>query len=149
MISLIRSIQKEADENKKEEPYLISIAERARQIMEDFTEKQKDAKKALEEILKLAEEKVFIQKMRKTSGLSPQKFVIYWALDKKKLDNSKDLAGLVSDSVNKFKNFYNNADENRQLKMDIYKHLSDSGVSGQKLKNLTDEIISLLKEMKK
>ena len=148
LINLNRSIQKESEEKSKQEPYLISIAERSKKIMEEFEQKQKNSKEALESVVKLMEEKVNIQKLRKQSALSNQEFIIAWPLKKQGVGEFEKLAVQINNSFDKFKNFYDNSDEKRQLKMDMYKILS-SEISDDKLVTTVEEIINSVGETKK
>ena len=148
IINLIQSIQKEAEEKCKQEPYLISISERSKKIMKEFEKKQKNSKEALESIIQLMEEKVNIQKMRKQSTLSHQEFTIAWPLQKHGVNNFEALAIQISESFDKFKNFHSNSDEKRQLKMEIYKILYGHTPDNQLLA-VTEEIIKLVEEIKK
>ena len=148
IINLIRSIQKEAEEKSKQEPYLISISERSKNIMKEFEEKQKNSKEALESVIILMEEKVKVQKMRKQSALSHQEFIISWPLKKQGINNFEELAVQISESFDKFKNFYSNSDEKRQLKMDMYKILS-MYISDDNLVSVSKKIIKSVEETKK
>jgi len=148
LINLIQSIQKESEERGKQEPYLISISERSKQIMEEFEQKQKNSKEALESVIKLVEEKVNIQKTRKQSTLSDQEFIISLPLKTQGINNFEEIATQISDSFDKFKNFYTNSDERRQLKMDMYKILSDY-MSDEGLIQTSEEIIKLVERMRK
>ena len=148
IINLIRSIQKESEEKSKQEPYLISISERSKKIMESFEKKQKTSKEALESVIKLMEEKVNIQKMRKQSALSHQEFTIAWPLKKQGVNNFEELAVQISESFDKFKNFYSNSDEKRQLKMDMYKILFGH-IPDDKLLVVSEEIIKSVEETKR
>ena len=98
--------------------------------------------------MKLMEEKVNIQKMRKQSALSHQEFTIAWPLKKQGISNVEELAVQISESFDKFKNFYSNSDEKRQLKMDMYKILFGH-ISDNKLLAVSEEIIKLVEETKK
>ena len=148
IINLIRSIQKESEEKNRQEPYLISISERSKKIMEEFEKKQKNSKEALESVMKLMEEKVNVQKMRKQSVLSHQEFIIAWPLKKQGVSRFEELAVQINESFDKFKNFYSNSDEKRQLKMDMYKILSGH-ISDDKLVSVSEEIIKSVEETKK
>ena len=148
VINLIQSIQRESEEKSKQEPYLISISERSKRIMKEFENKQKNSKEALEAIKRLMEEKINIQKMRKQSSLSHQEFTIAWPLKKYGVSNFEELAIQINESFDKFKNFYSNSDEKRQLKMDMYKILSGH-VSDDKLVEVSKEIIDSVEETKK
>ncbi|MCY4513171.1 MAG: hypothetical protein OXB86_05740, partial [Bdellovibrionales bacterium] len=148
VINLIRSIQKESKEKSKQEPYLISISERSKRIMTEFEKKQKNSKEALDSIMKLMEEKVTIQKMRKQSALSHQEFIIAWPLKKQGVNDFEGLAVQISESIDKFKNFYSSSDEKRQLKMDMYKILSRY-IPDDKLVSVSEEIMESVEETKK
>ena len=148
VINLIKSIQKEALEKSREEPYLVSISEKAQKIMDEFSEKQKNSKQALEEALKLIEEKISIQKKREQSPLSPQEFIIHWMLEKQNIDKDQALSFQISEVFNRFSSFHNNLEERRLLKMDIYQILSDC-VSTDEIVKLSGEIIQLIEEMRK
>ena len=116
--------------------------------MEEFEQKQKNSKEALESVVKLMEEKINAQKMRKQSTLSDQEFIIAWPLKKQGVKNFEKLAVQISESFDKFKNFYSNSDEKRQLKMDIYKILSNE-ILDDELIDLSKEIISSVEETKR
>ena len=148
VINLIRSIQQESKKKSKQEPYLISISERSKKIMTEFERKQKNSKEALESVIKLMEEKVNIQEMRKQSALSHQEFIIAWPLKKQKVNDFEGLAAQINESVDKFKNFYSSSDEKRQLKMDMYKILSGH-IPDDKLVSVSEEIMESIEETKK
>ena len=86
--------------------------------------------------------------MRKQSSLSHQEFTIAWPLKKYDVRNFEELAIQINESFDKFKNFYSNSDEKRQLKMDMYKILSGY-VSDDNLVEVSKEIIKLVAETKK
>ena len=148
VIDLIRSIQHEADQKSRQEPHLISIAEKSKQIMRDFEEKQTNSKPALEEVIKLMEEKTKADKLRAHSGLSDQAFSIAWVLQQSGVKDFKSLAIQINESFDNFKHFYINTDEQRQLKMDIYQMLLEQ-VPDDKLVKVTEEIIQSVGQMKK
>ena len=147
IINLIRSIHKESEEKSRKEPHLISISDRSRKIMEEFESGQKNSKEVLESVIKLMEDAVQAQKMRKQSSLSHQEFTIAWPLKKQGVNNFEELAVQMSESFDKFKNFYTNSDEKRQLKMDMYKILAGSMLE-EKLVESVEEILNLVKKIK-
>ena len=148
IINLIQSIHKESEEKGKSEPYLISISERAKKIMEDFESGQKNSKSALESVINLMEDAVQAKKMRKQSSLSHQEFTVAWPLKKQSVKDFEKLAVQISESFDKFKNFYTNSDEKRQLKMDMYKMLSGN-MPEEKLMKTVEEIINLVESVKR
>ncbi len=148
IITLVRSIEEEAQKNSKQELYLISISERAKQIMKDFTEKQKTAKETKAELDKLLKEILTIREKYQDSTLSSQEVFISYLLEKKGVVNFKELASQINDSFNKFKDFNQNEDEKRHLKTDMYQTLINN-ISEEKLQSTIEDILTLIEKIKK
>ena len=145
VINLVRSITKAAEENSTEEPYLISIAERAEHIMEAFEERQVSTKEALEKIEALTREKLEAEREQKQSGLDTDTFAIYWLLKQEKLASPMPLAKEINAAYQRFPNQASNADEHRQLKAEIYKTLLRE-VSGKRMVDVAEQILKLKRQ---
>ena len=90
----------------------------------------------------LMKEKYEADKARKESGLDPATFEIFWFLQQEKLPDAMMLAKEITAAYQRFPNFATNADEQRQLKAEIYKSLLRV-VSGKRMVDLADEILRL------
>ncbi len=148
VIDLIQSIRKETEEHSREKPHLISISERADQIMQNFEESQQSSSEALKHTLKLVDEAREAEKLAQNSSLSLQEATIAWPLKKQKLKQFEDLAVQMSESFDKFTHFYSSSEEKRQLKMDLYQILLKT-VPEDKIVKLTEEIITSVEATKK
>ena len=145
---LILSLKKEAEEHSTQKPHLISISERAGQIMQNFSENQQSSSEALKHTLKLVEEAVEAEKLTQNNSLSLQEAAIAWPLKKGGLKQFEDLAMQISESFDKFTHFYTNSEEKRQLKTDIYQILLKTLSENQTVK-LTEEIMISVAAIKK
>lgn len=142
VINLINSLVKMADERGMNEPYLRSIGERAEKVKEDLEDRQVSTTDALTQIETLMKEKYEADKARRESGLDPATFEIFWYLQQEKVPDAMMLAREISAAHQRFPNFATNADEQRQLKAEIYKSLLRV-VSGKRMVDLADEILRL------
>lgn len=142
VINLVKSLAKTASDRGTKEPYLISIAERAESVMNALEDRQVSTTEAMAKIEALMKEKLEAEKARKESGLDPDTFEIFWFLQQEKLPEALMLAKEISAVYSRFPNFATNADEQRQLKAEIYKSLLRV-VSGKRMVDIGEELLRL------
>lgn len=142
VINLIKSLATSAGERGDKEPYLISIGERAENIMTALEDRQISTGEAMARIESLMEEKIKAEKARRESGLDPDTFEIFWFLQNEKIPNATMLAKEITAVYGRFPNFASNADEQRQLKAEIYKSLLRE-VSGRRMVEIGEELLRL------
>lgn len=140
VVNLARGLQPIGPET---EPHLISIAERAAAVMEDLDERQASTQQALGQLEVLATERREAEAARAASGLTAGAFAIFWELKRDGYEEvrAKALALEIEATYARFPNADDNADEQRQLKAEIYKTLLKI-VSGKKMIELADRIMA-------
>lgn len=142
VINLIKSLTKSATDRGEKEPYLISIAERADSVMTALEDRQVSTADALARIEILMQEKLEAEKARRESGLDPDTFEIFWFLQQQEVKDALPIAKEINAVYSRFPNSASNADEQRQLKAEIYKSLLRV-VSGKRMVDLAEEILRL------
>jgi type I restriction enzyme R subunit len=145
VINLIKSLAKSASDRGTKEPYLISIADRAEAVMTAMEDRQMSTTDALSKIEALMQEKLRAEQARKESGLDPDTFEIFWFLQQQELSQALPIAKEISAVYSRFPNFASNADEQRQLKAEIYKSLLRV-VSGKRMVDLAEAILKLKRQ---
>ncbi|MDD2763074.1 MAG: HsdR family type I site-specific deoxyribonuclease [Opitutaceae bacterium] len=140
VVNLSRSLQPAGQET---EPHLLSIAERAAAVIDALDERQASTQQALEQLEALAKERHEAEDARAASGLAASAFGVFWELKREGYpeDRARALALEIESAYARFPNAADNADEQRQLKADIYKTLLKV-VSGKKMIDLADRIMS-------
>lgn len=108
-------------------------------ILED---RQVSTTEAMAKIEALMQEKLEAEKARRESGLDPDTFEIFWFLQRQDLKGALAIAKEIMTIFACFPNFASNADEQRQLKAEIYKSLLRV-VSGKRMVDLADELLRL------
>lgn len=124
IMNLLKSLSWQIENKKDENPSLISIREKADGILEKYKQDQSDSKNVLEELLKISEELVESNEKCKSLGLSTEVFSIYWTLSQDfGLREPVELAEEINILFENFKHFSQNAEEERKLKIQLYKLL--------------------------
>ena len=121
IINLIKSLVRDAREHGSEEPYLISIAERAEEVLAQLEARQLETEAAFKVIEDLMQERFDADKERARLGIDAATFAIYWILASEGFQNAFELAKSVSGVFSRFPNYAVNADEMRQLRAELYK----------------------------
>ena len=66
--------------NAGQEPYLVSIGDKAEQIAEAFETRQQTTEQTLKSLLELLEQAKKARQERDATNLSPESFAVYWLL---------------------------------------------------------------------
>ena len=142
VINLVRSINIEAEESGDQQPYLISIAERAQSVMDALEDRQTSTADAMTQIEALVKEKSEAERERERTGLDINTFTIYWHLKKEGLNTPEEFGKEIDNIFIRFPNYATNSEELRQLKAEIYRTLLKE-VSGKRMVDLADQILKL------
>ena len=128
VISLVRGLRREIEEDRDSASVLRPLRERAEQVLKDLEERKTTGLAAMDLLADIASEKEAAAKAAKESGLSPRAFGVYWML---KNDPgfgttgivAMDLAKEAEDLLARFPNASVNSDEQRRLRMVLYRLL--------------------------
>ena len=142
IMNLIKAIINASKEKKKENPTLLSIAEKAQNVLDQFKEDQSRSKEYLESVLELTQNVIDADKEQANSGLDKDTFTIYWELQNKITHNAKKLSIEINYCFNKFEHFRNSMEEMRQLRVELYKLLI-SHIKGPDIKETVNTLIKL------
>ncbi len=142
ILNLVRSLQ--PSEKEEQDPHLVSIAERAEHVMDSLEERQVSTIAAREQLEKLAQEKLDAEKARRSSGLEPATFAVFWELKSQGYEENqaRSLALEIEEAYRRFPNAGANPDESRQLKAEIYKVLLKV-VSGKAMIDLAEKVMGV------
>jgi len=142
IINLLKSIQKLAKE-KANDPVLISVKERAEDIMDAYSNRQITTIEALRQLLELAEGEAVRDKEQEREGITSTAWFIRDVLADKKivdLQAVKDLETIIS----QYPEFTRSEKLTRDLKNNLYDRLEPLGLSLEEQKKIADKIIETL-----
>ena len=142
IINLIKSIQKLAEE-KSGDPVLISVKERAEDIMDAYTSRQMTTQEALKQLLGLVDNEVKRNEEQKKEGISSIAWFIRDVLATEKIVDMQAVKDLEK-IINEFPEFAKSEKLTRDLRNGIYNRLESLGLSLDDQKKITDQIIITL-----
>ena len=128
VFNLVRGLHREIEEDRDSASVLRPLKERAEQVLKDLEERKTTGLAAMDLLADIAREKEAAAKAAKESGLSPRAFGVYWTLKNDPgLGTSgiaaMDLAKETEDLLTRFPNAAVNPDEQRRLRMVLYRLL--------------------------
>ena len=143
VINLIKSIEKIADENS-EDPFLISLKERAEVVEENYESRQISTQEALEEIRKLYEEDVKRKKDQAEKGFDDLTFFIYKKMVDNEIKNIEEITKQIKEEFVNHPNWKESDKDLRELKQSVYFALLTELDDIDKVANIIEELFNHL-----
>lgn len=147
--NLLRGLRKEMDEDPAKAVVLRALKERADQVIKNLEERKVTGMAAMDEIAALVVEKDEARKAAEESGLSDVGFAVHWQLSQEKAFSGAGLdtmwiAREVEVLLGKFHNWAENPDEQRRLRLNLYKPVIK--LPGDQRKAAVEQIMQVLEQ---
>lgn len=142
IINLIKTIQRLAEE-KSHDPVLISVKERAEDIMDAYSSRQISTQEALKQLLILADGEAERSEKQRKEGISSIAWFIRDVLAVENIIDMqavKDLELIIGD----YPEFSKSEKLTRDMRNDLYNRLEPLGLTPAEQKKITDSIIETL-----
>ncbi|MFJ3081771.1 type I restriction endonuclease subunit R [Streptomyces halstedii] len=148
--NLLRGLRKEMEEDPVKAVALRALKERADQVIKSLEERKVTGMAAMDEIAALVVEKEAAQKAAQDSGLSDVGFAVHWELSRDEALTETGLDTLavareVETLLDKFPNWVENPDEQRRLRLNLYKPVIK--LPDEQRRTVVEEIVQLLEQM--
>jgi type I restriction enzyme R subunit len=144
IINLIKSIRKLAAD-KSDDPVLISVKERAGNIMDAYSSRQMTTQEALKHLIELAENEAKRNEEQEREGVSSVAWFIRDVLAAEKIADM-NVVRLLEGIIEKYPEFAKSEKLTRNLRNDLYEKLEGLELSLADQKKITDKIIETLRE---
>ncbi len=144
VVNLVRAIERYAEEEGEGQPHLITIAERARAVLDALEDRHTSTEDAMRQLDALVKEQEEANRLRRETGLDSDTFAVYWVLRADHPDQALGLAREIGEVRRRYPNAASSAEEFRQLKTEVYKSLV-SVVTGAPLIKLADRVLALVR----
>ena len=150
ILSMINSILNEVNHNLLQQPYLISIGERAEKIAHMYGQGQESSEKTAKELESLICEMNKASKEQNSLKMSSDIFSMYWFLKNKGIKDSEKIATEMTSVFTKYSKWRTNSRQERDIRLELNKALASHGnsediVQIQKNTEIAKEIIDRLK----
>ena len=128
VFNLLKALHQMVQEKAKEEPYLVSIGDKAEEIAQAFEDRQQTTKDTLRELEKLVQELKEAEARRDDTNLDPEAFAVYWYLNKSDVPEALDVARKASTAFEQFPHWQTSTHQEQDVRRALYKALIDAGV---------------------
>lgn len=142
VINLIKSIIKKAEENSND-PVLISVKERAEDIMDSFSSRQITTQEALKQLLELHDGEKQRSEEQKKEGISSVAWFIRDVLTQEKIAD-KEMVADLEEIIRQYPEFAKSEKLTRDLRNNLYDRLEAISLTPTESKNIIDKIIETL-----
>lgn len=148
--NLVRGLRNEMDRDPATAVVLDSLRNRAERVLKDLEERTITGLSAIDELALLAAEKAAARKAAEESGLSTTGFAVFWnlrrevAIERAGIDAAQ-IAREVENLMERFPNWSENADEQRRLRLSLYKPLLAIGKDDRA--RIVDDMVQVLTRM--
>jgi type I restriction enzyme R subunit len=143
VFNLLKAIRQIVEAQASEQPYLISIGERAEAIVQAFQERQITTEETLRQLVDgPVQELQEAESARASMDLSAEAFTIFWLLDREGVAKSEAAARKIAAALEHYPHWRTSEQHERQALRAIYKALIDAGV--QEPASLADSLLRIL-----
>lgn len=149
IFNLLKSIERTILNHSRDNPYLISIGERAETISLMFKQRQLDTKETLQDLKDLIEDINSAKQERIQKKMSTDIFSIYWLLKNEGISEAENIANEMIPIFREYPHWRNNGEQERGVRQELYKIFTKEKIQIKKSVAFGKKIISVLKESKK
>ena len=149
IFNLLRSIESAVHSEFKQNPYLISIGQRAETLSLMFQQRQKDTRETLEELKGIVEEINQAKKEQADKNMPKDIFTIYWILRNEKVGEPEEIAQELNSVLEKYPHWKSSEEYERKFRQELYKIFTRYKINIKQAVPLAVKIIKILKGTEK
>jgi type I restriction enzyme R subunit len=144
IFNLIKAFYRLMEAEGAQAPYLLSIGERAAQILREYEARIRSAEEALKSLRALVDEYREAEAERARSRLSREGFTAFWLLKREGIRDAEEIARKIEAAFGKFPHWRQSEAHERELRRALYLALVGSG-----LRDLVDWVKRLLDTLRR
>ncbi|PNR93935.1 deoxyribonuclease HsdR [Petrotoga sp. HWH.PT.55.6.1] len=145
VFNLYKSIEKTVEEESVEYPILITIGEKAENLLSLYKNRQKSTEETLNGLKNLVQETNDKKKAQKESGKSAAFFTLKELLKGESIDDAENIAEEFEKEKETYPLWDKDEDQKREMRRGFYKLLGPKGLKGEKIKQLFEKYLYILK----
>ncbi len=130
VFNLIKSLHDLVAEKGQQQPYLISIGDKAEEVARAFEDRQKTTQETLQELERLVQELKDAEAQRDETELTPEAFAVFWMLKRSDLNGALDVAKQAATAFEEHPHWQTSSHQEQAVRRSLYKALIDAGLDG-------------------
>ena len=143
VFNLLKAINQLATTSAGQEPYLVSIGDKAEQIAQAFESRQQTTEQTLQSLMELAEQVKKARQERDATKLSPESFAVYWLLQHDGVEQADAVAREAEQAFGAYPHWQTSSHQEQELRRSFYKALITAGVDS--VVDVAQRILNMLR----
>jgi type I restriction enzyme R subunit len=147
VFNLLKTLHRDVVQSAREQPFLISIGERAEEIAKQFEERQIGTEQALQLLLDLARKAREGRETQQATGLPPDGFAVFWYLNGKGLpeQKAKTIADAATTTFAAHPHWRASGEQLRAVRLGLYGALIQAGYQTESVELVGEMLDQLLR----
>ena len=148
VFNLLKKINSMIAEKGRENPYLLSIGERAELIRQLYEQNKASAEEALRELMELIKKLKEAEEEIATTGLTPLAFAAKWWFETQNIEAEKAdrIARELHEAFSNYPHWSTSEQQGRELRTKMYKAMIDEGIETDQVVSWAERLLGLLKK---
>lgn len=146
VFNLVKALRREVEINARQAPYLLSIGQRAEEIVRLFQERQLSTKEALEQLQELVSEYQEAEGQRKERNLPTEAFAVYWLLERQHVSGAETVANEMAVVFGEHPHWRVSGDQARSVRQALTAALLKAGQPVESVFPVVDGILKVVSE---
>jgi type I restriction enzyme R subunit len=130
VFNLLKTMHDLVEEKAVQQPYLLSIGDKAEEIARSFEGRQQTTQQTLQALEKLVAEVTEAEQRKDEAGLTPDAFAVFWMLQRAEVPKAQEVARAVGEAFTTFPHWQTSSHQEQEVRKAIYKALIDAKVDG-------------------
>lgn len=143
VINLVKSIEKSAEE-QSDDPFLVTMAERAQQVLDSYESRQESTQKALDKLLELMQENEQRKQAQAEKGFDGMTYFVFCQLVDHGLADAEAVSVKIGEAFVKQPNWLHSEDAYRELRQSIVFALFGVLQDMDEIAAIADELLRLI-----
>jgi len=143
VFNLLKAITQLTGTSAAQEPYLVSIGDKADGVAQAFETRQQTTEQTLDALRKLVKEVNQARQERDATKLSPESFAVYWLLKHDGIQEADTVARQTEQAFAEYPHWQSSSHQEQDLRRSFYKALITAGVDG--VVDVAQRILTMLR----
>jgi type I restriction enzyme R subunit len=146
VFNLLKEIQDIVERQGEQQPYLLSIGERAEEIARAFRERQSTTQQTLQMLLEGPVREIReAEAARRQSDLDPESFAVFWLLSREGVRDARQVAWQMADARSRYPHWATSEAQERELRRRMTGILLQSGLDPERAPGVVERLLRLLR----
>ncbi|MCI0462289.1 MAG: hypothetical protein L0Z62_35505, partial [Gemmataceae bacterium] len=130
VFNLLKTMHDLVQQKAGQQPFLISIGDKAEEIARAFQDRQKTTQDTLQDLENLVRQLNEAEQRQAETNLSPDAFAVFWLLQRQGVPKALEVAQAVASAFEQYPHWQTSGHQEQEVRKAVYKALINAQVDG-------------------